>query len=296
MWKVLAQVSQGLVVCRNTLLPSLGVMIVTFPRTGNGSFYLEMFPPLHQLEHAMALGYTAGPLHKIGTIDRPAGAISLEGVPPFFQALIKSPSNNSISEIRLNRSKPTDVLSWLHDINNKYRDRLTENIFWNENSTFMRSEDVSVRLDLLLRYTAAVFDYESEEQAARLLLVTGIPDDSIVEDTLEKSYQRKNFYRFPQVLSGIDYWLPFKSDLIIDEPNWRGTLVRVGSVYGLFDELHTIQQFISRADPSVAAMPASVPQQQVRHPLQAAWLVSRLMSRIATAAISQRLPLYESGR
>lgn len=244
----------------------------------------------------MVLGYTAGPLHTISYIDRPTVAIQSKDIPPFFQALIKESISGVPGELRLSRSKPEDVVNWLHDINKKYEDRLTEKIFWDENSPFTQSEDVSVRLDIRLRYVAAVIVDASEEQAARLLLNNRLPDDTIVQDTLEKTYQTQNLGRFPQLLAGIEYWLPLRSDLIIDEPNWRGTLVRVGSVYRLFDELTAIQRFISRSDPRTAAMDDTVLQEQIRHPLQAAWLVSRLISRIATAAIGQHLPLYEAGR
>jgi hypothetical protein len=97
--------------------------------------------------------------------------------------------------------------------------------------------------------------------------------------------------RFPQLLLGARYWLPFRRNLILEEPNWRGNLERFGSIARLVDEIVHIRHFIKAADPKAPSTPESEDQDV----LVAAWKAAEIMHRLGTLAILKHLPFWTTG-
>jgi hypothetical protein len=70
-----------------------------------------------------------------------------------------------------------------------------------------------------LRYIAAVIDEQGEERAARLLAHEPKPADDQIHAALVAVDGRGFTSKFPHLLLGAKYWLPFAHDMIIEEPN-----------------------------------------------------------------------------
>jgi hypothetical protein len=98
--------------------------------------------------------------------------------------------------------------------------------------------------------------------------------------------------RFPQLLLGARFWLPFSRNLMIEEPDWEGAVERYGSVPRLLDEITAIRAGIATADPSVEQ---SAESEALEYSLAAAWQTSATVLRIATIAVEKHLPLWTTG-
>ena len=99
--------------------------------------------------------------------------------------------------------------------------------------------------------------------------------------------------RYPQLLLGEQFWLPFERNTIIEEPDWHGKTERFGSNTRLAEEIRELKAMIEEADPHVtqwtweAGRPEDI--------LGAAWQAGETMVRICTAAIARHLPFWTAG-
>jgi hypothetical protein len=73
---------------------------------------------------------------------------------------------------------------------------------------------------------------------------------------IAEAAQRGSAARFPQLLIGVRYWLPFRRSVIIAATTWRGESARFGSVQALAAELDQMGSLIAEIGSSAAIPPA----------------------------------------
>ena len=182
------------------------------------------------------------------------------------------------------------IVTWQANLAAKYRPQILEDWAWDEQSAFATFEQPLPESLLNLFFVAAVFDQRGPE-AARELRDRASPTVPAMLPAFRKAQRRGFVGSFPQLSLGAHYWLPFRPNMMIEEPNWRGTVERYGSVFHLHDEITRLQSLIGDADPSAAAWP-----QAERPPgsrmLVGAWQASVSILRLAVVAIAQRLPVW----
>jgi hypothetical protein len=184
-----------------------------------------------------------------------------------------------------------DILAWRERLATKYRDQLDEGLMWDEGGTFETSEDVATRDDVMFHYVAAVLDQRSQSEF-RQLIDGGKPPPQEINAAFAEASRRGFGGRFPHLLLGANLWLPFKSPLMIEEPNWEGHPGRYGSVVHLLDEVTSVRAAIADAQPSVLHSSVAETSDQV---MVAAWQASTTIARLATIAAAQHLPLWTTG-
>lgn len=246
----------------------------------------------------MGVGWSASPLHRIAYLDTSSmpGRPAVHGDDPLTDLLIANGGMVTVHDGPMrSRSPPNaDILAWRDRIALKYRSQLGEDLSWNEDSTFERSEDAATSADMLLRYVAALVDQRGPD-AARGLANTGKPATAELDSVFAEATRRGFGGRFPQLLLGAQYWLPFQRHMIIEEPSWMGNVERYGSTFRVMNELEVLRTSIIDADPSVAVRTASRPMTPEGDVLAAAWQASDTMARLCSAAIAQNLPLWTTG-
>lgn len=242
----------------------------------------------------MGVGYSVSPLHCISYLE------PIEGTKPQ-----PPPSNDMVAALHkmgtvwdgtptaFRSPSITDIIRWRNGVSEKYRYQLGEELLWDENSTFEKSEDVGTGVDVMLRYTAAVLDQRGPVNARSLVRATR-PAAMVLNAVLSESKRRGFGCRFPHLLLGATYWFPFKGHLIIEEPNWRKEVERYGSLFQLGNELDEIRTVIADVDPNATAWSAEkgTPQDDV---LAAAWQAGDTISRLCTIALARHLPLWTAG-
>jgi len=185
-----------------------------------------------------------------------------------------------------------DIVAWRDKIATKYATQLGELLTWDETSDFQRSEDSAVSGDVLLRYVAAVADESGTDAIAKLSgLHKPLPEE--IERALDGAHRRGFTGRFSQLLLGSRYWLPFRRNMIIEEPDWEAKTGRFGSAYRLYDEIRELRAAIEKADPRSVEWTAEreVPNQI----LGAAWQASETVARICAVATTRHLPIWTTG-
>ena len=146
---------------------------------------------------------------------------------------------------------------------------------------------------MLVRYVAAVLDQDGQA-GVRALRRTPRPG-RLVEDAVFAEAGRRGFAGcFPQLLSGVRYWLPFERDTVIKETSWTGEAVCLGSAPRLLEEITLVQAAIVEADPGVPAWDREqgTPQDDT---LAAAWQAGDIIARLCTLAVERHLPLWTTG-
>jgi hypothetical protein len=242
----------------------------------------------------MGVGYCVSPLHRMCHLDTSAmttrrpikgcdsridqfaevtGAIVAVGTPRFYSPAIE------------------EILVWRQGIATKYRDQLEEGLTWDEGSTFEIAEDVATSGDVMFHYVAAVLDQHGKSELSKLSNVGQPPPQQL--DAVFAEADRRGFGgRFPHLLLGAELWLPFKSQLMIEEPNWEGKVNRYGSAFHLVDEVTTVRAAIADTQPSVANASGADTSHNV---IGAAWQTSNTVLRLATIAAAKQLPLWTTG-
>jgi hypothetical protein len=143
----------------------------------------------------------------------------------------------------------------------------------------------------MFHYVAAVFDQRGKSELKKLIDVEKPPPQEL--DAAFTEAARRGFGGcFPHLLLGANLWLPFKRQLMLEEPNWDGNVHRYGSVLHLVDEVTTVRTAISDAQPSVIHSPAAATSDRV---MVAAWQTSNTILRLATIAAAKQLPLWTTG-
>ena len=244
----------------------------------------------------MGVGYQVSPIHRLirmntaGLKVRPASP----GESPLFDAIrdaTGSPARVSDEPLRTRSPDVRSILVWRRGIEIKYRDQLGENLDWSERSTFADSEDVATSGDVILHFAAAVLD-----QSGQAGLTSMIRRRRPTSDELEAAFvaaERRGFGgRFPQLLLGASFWLPFSRNMMIEEPDWDGIQQRFGSVPCLLDEIIAVRAAIAEAVPSVKVVTEIDPPE---YSLAAAWNTSATVLRLVTIASSKHLPLWTTG-
>jgi hypothetical protein len=243
----------------------------------------------------MGVGYSASPLHRIIYLDTSAittgPPVKGRSVPPDSVAEQLGANVANEGTVRLRSPTIDDILAWRERLATKYRDQLEDGLTWDEGSTFEVSEDVATSGDVMLHYVAAVLDQNGKSQLGKLINGEKPPPQELSEIFAEAS--RRSFGgRFPHLLLGAHLWLPFRSQLMIEEPNWDGKLDRYGSVFHLVDEVTTVRAAIADAQPSVIQSSAAKTSDKL---LVAAWQTSDTILRLATIAVAKLLPLWTTG-
>jgi hypothetical protein len=242
----------------------------------------------------MGVGYSVSPLHRI---------IHFDASPATSRPPIKG-SNSPIDRVaeltgtsvgvgtpRLYSPTIEEILVWRQGVATKYRDQLEEGLTWDEGSTFEVSEDVATSGDVMFHYVAAVLDQHNKSALSKLINV-GQPPAQQLNAVFAEADRRGFGGRFPHLLLGAELWLPFKSQLMIEEPNWEGKVNRYGSVFHLMDEVTTVRAAITDTQPSVAHATAADTSDKV---IVGAWQTSNTLLRLATIAAAKKLPLWTTG-
>ena len=239
----------------------------------------------------MGVGYSVSPLHRITYLDTSAMTMR----PPVKGSDLTLDSVAELSGAKVSEGparvySPTieDILAWRERLAIKYRDELEEELTWDEGSTFEISEDVATSDDGMFRYVAAVLDQRGKSELGKLI-DSGKPTPHELDVAFAEASRRGFGGCFPHILLGANLWLPFKEQLMIEEPNWRGKLDRYGSVFHLVDEVTTVRAAIADAQPSVIHSSAAETPDQV---MVAAWQASITILRLANTAAAKHLPLW----
>jgi hypothetical protein len=136
-----------------------------------------------------------------------------------------------------------------------------------------------------------VLDQHGKSELSKLVNV-GQPPPQQLNAVFAEADRRGFGGRFPHLLLGAELWLPFKSQLMIEEPNWEGKVNRYGSVLRLMDEVTTVRAAIADTQPSVAHASAAESSDKV---IVAGWQTSNRILRLATIAAAKQLPLWTTG-
>jgi hypothetical protein len=244
----------------------------------------------------MGIGYQVSPLRRSARMDTVGlgPRTALPGESPLFDAIehaTGAPVQVADGPLRTRSPDVECILAWRERIGSKYRDQLGENLNWNERSTYEDSEDVATSGDVILHFAAAVLD-----QAGQAGLTNMIGQHRPTSDEMGAAFanaERRGFGgRFPQLLLGARFWLPFSRNMMIDEPDSDGVQQRFGSVPCLLKEISAVRAGISKADPSVEH---STGNDFPKYTLAAAWQTSAGILRLATIASSKHLPLWTTG-
>jgi hypothetical protein len=243
----------------------------------------------------MGVGYCVSPLHRITYLDTSAlhPRPWVKGSHPILDSMGGPPLGAEVSDAPIRFRSPTrkDVLAWRERLSSKYRGELAGDLMWDEDSSFDVSDDVGTHPDVMLHYVAAVLDQHGLSELHRLMEVDDPPSEALSAAFAEA--ERRGFGgRFPHLLLGANLWLPYKSPLMIEEPNWDGHLDRYGSVIHFLDEVTSVRSAIAEAHPSVRHSSDS----EASYPaLVAAWQASNTIARLAKIAVAQHLPLWTTG-
>jgi hypothetical protein len=246
----------------------------------------------------MGVGYQVSPLHGIVYSD------PVEGAPPEPppQHILEMMANMPPGMPRMQwdgrprafRSPVAeDIIAWRAKFSRQHQSELGEDVDWDEQSVFVWAEDVRTSDDTNLRYLAAAIDQLGASEAATIVGLSTLPDGAMAAGFAE-SDRRGSAVRFPQLLMGARYWLPFRRSVVIASTTWRGELARFGSVDALAAELDEIRSLVAEIDPSVITLPAeaSAPPRNV---LSSAWQAGDTVLRLTTLALTQGLPLWTTG-
>ena len=239
----------------------------------------------------MGVGYQASALHRISYMvvdeNAPYTTEPPPGSPPF------PPGTRYMKDpLQLRSPAIVGIISWRDKLAIKYADQLGELLSWDEESEFSESEDAAVSGDVLLRYVAAVTEESGSKGIIDLVGRRKPPRDEL-HRAFDSADKRGFTGRFPQLLLGSQYWLPFQRNMIIEEPDWQGRTNRFGSTYRLEDQVRELRTMIREADPSTSewTVHREVPDQI----LDAAWQASETIARICAVATSRRLPFWTTG-
>jgi len=244
----------------------------------------------------MGVGYQVSPLCRLVRLDtaelhaRPA----VTGENPLLDAIKDATGREvQVADGPLRTRSPTvgSILAWRQRIASKYRDQLDEELTWDEGSTYEDSEDVATSGDVMLRFAAAVLDQRGQAGLSSMIRQRR-PNSDEMEAAFANADRRGFGGRFPQLLLGARFWLPFSRNLMIEEPDWEGAQERYGSVPRLLDEITAIRAGIAEVDPSVEQ---SAGPDALQYSLAAAWETSATVLRLATIASERHLPLWTTG-
>lgn len=242
----------------------------------------------------MGVGYSVSPLHRITYVDASRIAVRspVKGSDsPIDQVAELVGTNVGVGTPRLYSPTVEEILTWREAIATKYRDQLEENLTWDERTAFEASEDVATSSDVMFHYVAAILDQRGTSELRKLINITDPPRHDY-EVVFAEADRRGFSGRFPQLLLGANLWLPFKRDLMIEEPNWEGRLDRYGSVFHLVDEIIAVRTAIADVQPSFVHASASETSDKA---IFGAWQTSNAILRLAKLAAARHLPLWTTG-
>ena len=244
----------------------------------------------------MGIGYQVSSLHRLIRMDTAElhGRPAVRGENPLLDA-IKGASDREVQiadgPLRPRSPKVESILAWRQRLASKYRDQLDEELTWDEGSTYESSDNVATSGDVMLHFAAAVLDQRGQA-GLRSMIRQRRPTSDEMEAAFGNAERRGFAGRFPQLLLGARFWLPFSRNLMIEEPDWDGAVERYGSVPRLLDELTEIRAVMAEADPSVEH---TTEQDALEHSLAAAWQTSATVLRLVTIAAQRHLPLWTTG-
>jgi hypothetical protein len=242
----------------------------------------------------MGVGYCVSPLHRIIHFD--ASPITTRppvkgSDSPIDRSAELMGTNVGVGTPRLYLPAIQEILAWRQVVATKYRDQLEEQLTWDEDTTFEVSEDVATSGDVMFHYVAAILDQRGTSELDKLIDITEPPRHEY-QAVFAEADRRGFGGRFPHLLLGANLWLPFRSQLMIEEPDWNGKLDRYGSVFHLVDEITTVRAAIADADPSLMHSSAAQTSDKV---IVAAWQTSNTVLRLATIAAAKHLPFWTTG-
>jgi hypothetical protein len=233
----------------------------------------------------MSVSLIVSPLCRMRYVDVKGLPHSAETQSPVPGVYVSAMSWDEV-EKHLRSPPKAGVIKWRDALSRKYRSQLGEPLTWDEDTSFTESEDLGWPQFGMLIHAAARIDLLGELEAARQLTQRSDIPLSETSDFIDKSSARGYLSKFPQLLLGVNCWLPFRRDMIIEEPDPLGERQRFGSLFALRQQIETIRTFILNAEPS-----ATQPSADKRSALQNAWWCAVTMSRLTTDAIAHRVPM-----
>lgn len=237
----------------------------------------------------MGVGYQVSALHDIHYLEPIEGAPP-DAPPPSWLSLMPNTHWDG-RPTRFVSPRQADIVAWRDRMAAKYRTQLGEDLTWDEGSDFSVGAEAATGWDLMLKYVAAVIDQEGAAAAARLLKDGKRPARDQYGPVFDAIEGRGFMIRFPHLLLNVTCWLPFQRHMIIEEPNWRGTVERFGSTINLMREIAEILHFIGTIDPAAAQAPES----EEPDVLAAAWKAADIIHRFGTIAVEKHLPFWTTG-
>lgn len=244
----------------------------------------------------MSVGYTAGPLHHIATLDqaedrwRPAvpgehpKLDTLAGIGAIGAAVV------AVKPMRFTSPAKAEIVAWREGLARCYAEQLGEWLTWDEESEVGASEDTATSADTMLRYVAAVLDQRGPA-GLRALVGTAGPPTEVLRQVFADNDRRDLAGSFPHLLTGARCWLPYDRNFVMEAPDWLGSVQRYGSLVWLAEEIGAVRAAVADLAPDATAWGArgETPEHDV---LAAAWHASDTVARLCGIALARRLPLW----
>lgn len=241
----------------------------------------------------MGVGYSVGPLSKTYFFMDPSEFASEVVDPPPHWPKTDNAVFFSGGGFKLHQPSPAEILTWQGALSKEHGALIGEAVEWDENVAICEDEEMGSSSSVLMSYVAALLDEHGSVAAAGMLLGR----EDIASAILRLGHQalkRPGFKtRFPQLLLGAEFWLPYRRDVTFAAPDWRGNMRRYGSIFALSAELDTVRAFIRDANPPATEwtlerdFPPTV--------FAKAWQVSEALMRLAVIGCEQHLPMWASG-
>ena len=184
-----------------------------------------------------------------------------------------------------------EVLAWRSRLDRISRSQLGEALSWDEDSSVVLSEDALGGSELFA--AAAALDQSGSLAASRLRGTSELSRAAM--DEFSRQVQLRGFTSsFTQILLDVNSWLPFRRDLIIEEPDWRDRIGRFGSLPTLLDQTRALQEWIAVTEPAAKRPPDAGANEDLLTVLARAWRCADCVISLAGAAVVNHLPLHFS--
>jgi hypothetical protein len=163
-----------------------------------------------------------------------------------------------------------------------------------EDDGFCRGEDVYSRGAVMLGHVAFTVARLGEDEAAPRLKGRVDVSREDIQRGSAASERPECTTGFGQLLGDVDYWLPFRRDVVLADDDWAGRPRRFGSSFALAAQLDHLRDFMRSVDPGVTAR-SDLEDEEAPTVLAKAWQCGTAMARLATAATERRLPMWWCG-
>ena len=236
----------------------------------------------------MSYSFTVSALSAIYWLDTDALMRSL-GLPPETNVFTYTPEQAQPFE---HASSPEAVMQWWRAVQEARIGQLRTAVEWDETSKVEIVRYLYAGQDMELYNLLAYVDQAGTDSLANGFRARAQGPAGDDAELLDAARARGFAMRFPQLMTGPDFYLPIPANLVLEVPDWRGKTTRFGSLPSLERELTEILALIRAADPAAAAAGQNDTRQEDR--LAGAYNAARIKLDLARAGLKENLPLWYS--